>query len=85
MDNQHQKIAGYRDLMQTEIDAMSAVEGIEREFTALWKRLGGIDAVDQYWLGVARTHIEEAIACARCAVMQASRVAVARPALPLES
>jgi hypothetical protein len=76
MDNQHKKISGYRDLTQPEIDAMNAVKDVEREFAALWKRLGGLDGVDRRWLAVARTHVEEGCS--------AAVRAVARPVSPFD-
>lgn len=77
MDNQHQKITGYRDLGQNEIDAMNAVKDAEREFAALWLRLSAVDGVDRRWLAVARTHIEEG-----CSAAVRS---VARPSSPFDS
>lgn len=34
MDNQHQKISGYRDLSQEEVDAMNRFKATERELLA---------------------------------------------------
>ncbi len=68
MENQHQKITGYRDLDQTEIDAMNAVKAVERDFALVWKTLGSVPGVDRRWLAVARTHIEEGCSAAVRAV-----------------
>lgn len=77
MDNQHQRITGYRDLMQDEIDAMNAVKDVERDFAALWQRLSDLGGVDRRWLAVARTHIEEG-----CSAAVRS---VARPTSPFDT
>lgn len=76
MENQHQKITGYRDLTQDEIDTMNGVKALERQFAELWKYVGGLDGVDRRWLAVARTHIEEGCS--------AAVRAVARPASPFD-
>jgi len=39
MDNQHQKITGYRDLSQTEIDLMNAIKAEEPEVAALYQQV----------------------------------------------
>ncbi|ACU39461.1 DUF7681 family protein [Actinosynnema mirum] len=77
MENQHQKITGYRDLDQNEIDVMNAVKEVEKEFAALWRRLGNLPDVDRRWLAVARTHVEEGCS--------AAARAVARPDSPFDA
>lgn len=42
MDNQHRKIAGYRDLTQEELDLMNEVKAKGRELGELCARLGAL-------------------------------------------
>lgn len=39
MDNQHQKISGYRDLTQEEIDLMNEAKALEAEVLAFQKKV----------------------------------------------
>lgn len=63
MKDQHEKIAGYRDLSQAEIDAMNALKTLEslagQELQRVFKAIdpaGDSDAIR--WLSLARTHLE---------------------------
>jgi hypothetical protein len=71
MDNQHKKIAGYRDLTQAEIDAMNGVKRLEAMFNGLVDYLKTLPDIDQRQVALAATHGEDAF-------MHAVR-AVARP------
>ena len=71
MDNQHQKITGYRDLSQDEINAMNGVKHLEAQFNGLVEYLKALPGVDQRQVALAATHGEDAF-------MHAVR-AVARP------
>ena len=71
MDNQHQKIAGYRDLSQGEIDAMNGVKHLEAQFNGLIDYLRSLPGIDPRQVALAATHGEDAF-------MHAVR-AVARP------
>lgn len=59
MDNQHQKITGYRDLSQAEIDAMNEIKALEAQAGELMKRVRGIDGVDSRHLALARTNLQQ--------------------------
>jgi hypothetical protein len=74
MKDQHTRIKGYRDLTQSEIDAMNSVKALEADAAALWKQLSDIPGVDVRDLALARTHFEDA--CIRAVR------AVARPVSP---
>lgn len=74
MDNQHKKIKGYRDLSQSEIDAMNSVKAFEADGAALLRQLSELPDVGKRDLALARTHLEDA--CIRAVR------AVARPANP---
>lgn len=65
MDNQHQKITGYRDLTQGEIDLMNKIKAIGEEVGALVKHMDdqqspadGAFFPDKRHLAIARTHLE---------------------------
>lgn len=74
MKDQHTKITGYRDLSQTEIDAMNAVKAFECEGASLLRVLAALPGTDKRDLALARTSLEDA--CIRAVR------AVARPATP---
>jgi len=74
MKDQHTRIKGYRDLTQSEIDAMNSVKALEADAAALWKQLSDIPGVDVRDLALARAHFEDA--CIRAVR------AVARPVSP---
>lgn len=71
MENQHQKISGYRDLSQDEINAMNGAKHLEAQFNGLIDYLKQLPGVDQRQVALAATHGEDAF-------MHAVR-AVARP------
>ena len=56
MDNQHQKIKGYRELSQEEIDSMNECKALAEQVGALVAKLraGGI-AYDQRWVSIGAT------------------------------
>lgn len=73
MDNQHQKISGYRDLTQEEINLMNEAKALEAQCLALHQKIGdrlGDQALDpsdhkrleasrgKRWHAIARTDIE---------------------------
>ena len=62
MDNQHQKIKGYRDLSQQEIDAMNEIkaEG-ERLGTLIEKLQSQGTLLDQRWVSVGKTDLQKGI------------------------
>ncbi|AOR76558.1 DUF7681 family protein [Novosphingobium resinovorum] len=73
MDNQHKKITGYRDLSQTEIDAMNAAKELEARFNGMIDHLKAIPGVDQRQVALAATHGEDAFMHAVRAVAQPER------------
>ena len=74
MDNQHRKIQTYRELTQSEIDAINSVKALEADIADLWRQLGQVPGVDHRDLALARTHFEDG--CIRAVR------AVARPTSP---
>jgi len=62
LDNQHQKIAGYRDLSQEEIDDMNALKAKEAEMGEILARIDARCAAEDReagrWSAMARTNLE---------------------------
>lgn len=59
MENQHEKISGYRDLSEREISAINHIKGMEQAVASLWKKISDLPDVDRRWTSIARTHFEE--------------------------
>lgn len=70
MDNQHRKIAGYRELSQAEIDQMNAVKTKAAEVGELMEQLATTAGLDQHWVGIARTHLQQGFMAAVRAIAQ---------------
>ena len=63
MENQHEKIEGYRDLNQEEVDLMNEIKSMGNECGKLIEKLragstGGYD-VEQRWLSIGQTHLQQ--------------------------
>ena len=66
MDNQHQKITGYRDLSQGEIDLMNEGKALAEQVGAYLSRLGAVAEIDQRWVSIGRTQLQQGfMACIR--------------------
>ena len=59
VENQHDKITGYRDFDQDTIDVINAIKDVEAVVANFWSQLRASDKVDQRELALARTHIEQ--------------------------
>lgn len=68
MDNQHKQIKGYRDLSQEEIDAMNAVKAEGERLKDMIYDMRHTDGLDQRWLSIAETHLQQGIMAAVRAV-----------------
>ena len=73
MDNQHQKISGYRDLTQAEINSMNAVKYLEKMFNGLIDHLKAQPDTDQRQVALASTHGEDAFMHAVRAIAKPER------------
>ena len=71
MENQHQKITGYRDLSQEEIDLMNEVKAKGEELGEMIAKLRALPELDQRCVSLAFTDLQRGI-------MYAVR-AIARP------
>ena len=65
MDNQHQKIKGYRDLSQAEIDLMNEIKTKAAEVGELVDRLGspagnpGLTGESKRWVAIGKTDLQK--------------------------
>lgn len=59
MENQHQKITGYRDLTQVEVDLMDMVKGLAEKVGAELEIVNSTPDTDKRWVAIARTHLQE--------------------------
>ena len=59
MDNQHKQIKGYRDLSQSEIDAMNAVKAEASRIGFLIEKLENTDMLDQRWVSIAKEDLQK--------------------------
>ena len=70
MENQHKKIKGYRDLSQEEINAMNNIKEYGELLGKLIEELKTITDIDQRWVSISQTHLQQGIMCAVRAVAQ---------------
>lgn len=70
MDNQHRKIAGYRELSQQEIDAMNAVKAKAEEVGQQLDALRNMAGIDRRALAIARTELQTGFMWAVRAIAQ---------------
>jgi len=59
VDNQHQKIKGYRDLSEAEIALMNDAKGRAEGVGALCKMLDDLPGTDKRWLAIAKTDLQK--------------------------
>ena len=58
MKDQHEKIKGYRDLSQAEIDAMNAIKLKAEEVGILIQELFEAESTDKRWVAIAKTDLQ---------------------------
>jgi len=61
MENQHQKIKGYRDLTQEEINLMNEVKEKGAELGALIEKLDNIPEIDKNWLATGKLGVQQGL------------------------
>lgn len=74
MENQHQKITGYRDLTADEIALMNEAKAIEAKFNGLIDRLKATPGIDQRQVAIAQTEGESAFMRAVRSIAQPVRI-----------
>lgn len=70
MKDQHTKIKGYRDLSQSEIDAMNTIKAEGIRLGLLIEDLRDSELLDQRWVSIAETHLQQGIMAAVRSVAQ---------------
>lgn len=61
MENQHQKIKGYRELNQDEIDLMNSIKAKGNEFGELIKELQQLETTDKRWVAIGQTNLQQGV------------------------
>lgn len=59
MDNQHEKITGYRDLTQEEIDLMNEGKALAEQVSKYVEKLIETEECDKRWVNVGRTNLQQ--------------------------
>ena len=59
VDNQHQKIKGYRDLTEEEIGLMNSVKLHAESIGTQIEHLQTVDGIDKRWLAIAKTDLQK--------------------------
>lgn len=59
VDNQHQKITGYRDLSQDDIDLMNSFKAMGEQMEEKIELLKAMPNIDQRWLAIAKTDLQK--------------------------
>lgn len=59
MDNQHQKIKGYRDLSQEEIDLMNEGKALAEQVREYTEKVEALDGSDRRWLAIGITDLQK--------------------------
>ena len=58
MENQHKQIKGYRDLSQSEIDAMNGVKQAAEAVGKLVENVRLLPGIDQRWASIGATDLQ---------------------------
>lgn len=61
MDNQHQHIRGYRDLTEKEVGEMNSIKLHGVNLETLCNTLAASPELDQRWVSIGRTHLQQGI------------------------
>lgn len=59
VDNQHQKIKGYRDLSEEEIAQMNHVKELGEQVADMIRDLSVNESTDKRWVNIAKTHLQQ--------------------------
>lgn len=70
MKDQHTKIKGYRDLSQDEIEGMNSVKAEGEKLKTLIEGLRTQPNLDQRWIDIAETHLQQGIMVAVRSIAQ---------------
>lgn len=70
MKDQHKHIKGYRDLSPEEIALMNEIKAEGEKVGALIEKLQATPGVDQRWVAIAKTHLQQGFMAAVRSVAQ---------------
>ena len=70
MENQHRHIKGYRELNEAEIAAMNDIKEAGQALGALVDKLQSDRGLDQRWVSIGRTHLQQGLMALTRAVAQ---------------
>lgn len=59
MKDQHEKIKGYRDLSQEEIDLMNEAKVLAEQVGDLINKIRATDATDGRWVSIGQTELQK--------------------------
>lgn len=59
VDNQHQKIKGYRDLSQEEIDLMNEGKSLAEQVRVFTEKVEALESSDRRWLAIGITDLQK--------------------------
>ena len=59
VDNQHQKIKGYRDLTQQEIDLMNEGKALAEQVREFTEKVKAVPDIEQRWLSIGVTDLQK--------------------------
>jgi hypothetical protein len=72
MENQHRKITGYRELSQEEINLMNTIKSEGERLGSIIVDLKANTELDQRWVSIAETYLQQGIMAAVRSVAQPS-------------
>lgn len=61
MENQHRQIKGYRELNADEIALMNEIKSKGAELGELVAKFRATDGLDQRWISIGATHMQEGL------------------------
>ncbi|GMR15849.1 MAG: hypothetical protein BMS9Abin31_0143 [Gammaproteobacteria bacterium] len=70
MENQHQKIKGYRDLSQEEIDMINNIKETSETLRVMITSLDRTETTDKRWVAMAKSNLQTGIMYAVRSVAQ---------------
>lgn len=70
MENQHRKIAGYRELSEREIDLMNYVKELGEDLGRLVEHLQQESTIDHRWISIGKTQLQQGLMALTRAIAQ---------------
>ena len=70
MKDQHEKIKGYRDLSQEEINLMNEGKALAEQVGLYIDKLQALDSTDKRWVATGKTDLQKGFMCAIRSIAQ---------------